>query len=535
MSRAHLYRPVTDNEGNVVPNTVITIYEPGTTQVLGQVIWSDAHSSLTPLTNPWTTSDGFIEFYLDVPQTVRIGLQVQGGPQTFIENIAVQPAPENLVYGQTGFKILNSAAAGQFLQSGLPGFAQWVDADDVVHGKPTLIQQLRDYDWSNSSLNGATLVDSTGATVVPTYADVSVDTKPSGWTFTKALQLPLTHPVTLRAALQTFPEVGQVIYLFKVVSANAGVGAATVQAAVDDVLLSTTTPVDPSQLNTWQIGYLDRIPTGTHKITLVHTPGTDPASVVLLGPVWVQYGGNIPEHHHEGAGANSVALGPGAAAAFAGATAVGDTAQALGIDATALGFQSSAGALSTAVGQGAIAGTQAVAVGANAGGSSLHTSWVSLGFLSAVGADNAVAVGAAAVAQGDSSIALGNQAFGAAAQSIAIGAQAKAAGLASVALGQGATVSANHDYSIAIGPGVATSAAHQAVIGDNTTTLVVPGSLRQVGGDTLLGGTSNKVGFFGSSGVTRPVVVGSRGGNAVLAQLLTALNGMGLVTDQSTA
>jgi hypothetical protein len=42
------------------------------------------------------------------------------------------------------------------------------------------------------------------------------------------------------------------------------------------------------------------------------------------------------------------------------------------------------------------------------------------------------------------------------------------------------------------------------------------------------------VGFFGAGGVTRPTVTGSRGANAALASLLTALAQLGLVTDNTT-
>ena len=47
----------------------------------------------------------------------------------------------------------------------------------------------------------------------------------------------------------------------------------------------------------------------------------------------------------------------------------------------------------------------------------------------------------------------------------------------------------------------------------------------EVGGD---------VGFYGTTPVTQPTVTGSRGGNAALASLLTALEGMGLIVDSST-
>lgn len=47
-------------------------------------------------------------------------------------------------------------------------------------------------------------------------------------------------------------------------------------------------------------------------------------------------------------------------------------------------------------------------------------------------------------------------------------------------------------------------------------------------------GTTN-VGFYGTNPVAKPAVTGSRGGNAALASLLTALASQGLITDSTTA
>jgi hypothetical protein len=43
------------------------------------------------------------------------------------------------------------------------------------------------------------------------------------------------------------------------------------------------------------------------------------------------------------------------------------------------------------------------------------------------------------------------------------------------------------------------------------------------------------LGFYGAAAVTKPTVTGSRGGNAALASLLTALATLGLITDSTTA
>jgi hypothetical protein len=49
-----------------------------------------------------------------------------------------------------------------------------------------------------------------------------------------------------------------------------------------------------------------------------------------------------------------------------------------------------------------------------------------------------------------------------------------------------------------------------------------------------LGGSSSSVGFFGTGGTTQQTITGSRGGNAALASLLTALSAMNLIVDSST-
>lgn len=50
-----------------------------------------------------------------------------------------------------------------------------------------------------------------------------------------------------------------------------------------------------------------------------------------------------------------------------------------------------------------------------------------------------------------------------------------------------------------------------------------------------IGGSGGKVGFYGTTPQTLATVTGSRGGNAALAALLTALNAMGLISNATTA
>lgn len=58
-------------------------------------------------------------------------------------------------------------------------------------------------------------------------------------------------------------------------------------------------------------------------------------------------------------------------------------------------------------------------------------------------------------------------------------------------------------------------------------------------GDTLIGGDINHdgtaIGFYGTAPIAKPTASGSRGGNAALASLLTALANLGLITNSTTA
>ena len=60
-----------------------------------------------------------------------------------------------------------------------------------------------------------------------------------------------------------------------------------------------------------------------------------------------------------------------------------------------------------------------------------------------------------------------------------------------------------------------------------------------VGGDVEIDGDLNhdgsNVGFYGAAPAAKPTVTGSRGANAALADLLTELASLGLLTDSSTA
>ena len=58
--------------------------------------------------------------------------------------------------------------------------------------------------------------------------------------------------------------------------------------------------------------------------------------------------------------------------------------------------------------------------------------------------------------------------------------------------------------------------------------------LNDASGVAIQQSSSNPIGFFGSSGTSKANVTGSRGGNAALQSLLSALSSYGLITDSTT-
>lgn len=88
--------------------------------------------------------------------------------------------------------------------------------------------------------------------------------------------------------------------------------------------------------------------------------------------------------------------------------------------------------------------------------------------------------------------------------------------------------------------GVATPALKAVGVTGGTRGVVVTGSaaanptIAASAGNLDLGGSGGSIAFFGGTGGTKPTVSGSRGSNAALQSLLSALATLGLVTDSSS-
>lgn len=103
--RAHFTRPVTDEQGDLLPNVQVTVFEPGTVTPISQVLYT-SDSGNNVLNNPFVSATGIIDIYLDQPARVRIGV-VQGNlPMQFYEDVDVLAVGSDSPHLGEGFNSL---------------------------------------------------------------------------------------------------------------------------------------------------------------------------------------------------------------------------------------------------------------------------------------------------------------------------------------------------------------------------------------------------------------------------------------------
>lgn len=99
--RAHFTRPVTDEQGDLLPNVQVSLFNPGTTTLIDQVVYS-TDTGNNVMSNPFVSSTGVIDIYLDQPTRVRVGI-VQGNlPMQFYEDVDVLMAGADSQHTGTG-------------------------------------------------------------------------------------------------------------------------------------------------------------------------------------------------------------------------------------------------------------------------------------------------------------------------------------------------------------------------------------------------------------------------------------------------
>ncbi|MFE6000318.1 hypothetical protein ACFQ6C_26215 [Streptomyces sp. NPDC056454] len=489
------------------------------------------------LSNPHVTANGVIDFWLNESQRVSV-LVKSDLHSDILVYLDAAPPPEETARTSAPLVIVGSQTPGHVLTAG-------DRAGEAVWGPPP----------TNSGITPQ-------VTVINEAFSQGQD--PAGWTFTQAAtttrsyspDVPAGQPYTrslhsehtgnsgslvVRSPGFTLVEPGfaslwiksEILSTEKIIAVAIAAGGA--RTVVQELTVARG----------WAI-YRVPLPPGTYSSFTLEYTGAASFTGTAGHRMWVTglravYGGLVPEHSHPGDGADSVLLGPGSAATGVRAVAVGGEAVANGTNAAAFGYQAQAtGTDALAVGSQAKApSASSVAVGSRAAGSLASTGWTAVGRDAYVDAESGTAVGKGAQVFGANGSAIGNTAYvgvgGTAAVALGNGAQALAPG--STAIGNLAVVASTHTSSVALGPGAATTAAGQVMLGNpnqESRAVVVPGLLLAVGSMTVGSDATSRLGFFGAEGTVKPVVSGADGGVLALRNLLGALAGLGLITNNTT-
>ncbi|MET7363288.1 hypothetical protein ABZS76_33290 [Streptomyces sp. NPDC005562] len=536
MARAHVMRPITGENGDLLYGAQVLVREAGLSVKLAQPLYAGPNGD-EQLSNPHVAASGVIDFWLEDAQRVSVLIQSEQHSDILVY-LDAAPPPEETARTDSPLLITGSQVPGHVLLAGdKPGEAVWGPA-------PT-----------NSGLTPQ-------VTVISEAFARGQD--PAGWSFTQAAS-------STRDYSTSVPEdQGLLRSLHAAHTGNAGrftvtspgftlieAGAVSMWlrpslAADESVIVSVTaqgggTTILQTFTETRDWGFY-RFPlaAGTYQSVSVEFVGAATFVGSTGHEVWVTsikaiYGGRVPTHDHPGSGAGSVQLGAGSEASGIGSIGIGSGARGSGANSTAVGYQSQAtGVDSLAVGSGAQAvADNTIAVGPRAKGSLASAGWTAIGPDAYADAANGTAVGARAKSDAPGGTAIGRDAYVSteATDSTAIGAGAQVLGANSVALGNGAVVGTSHSGSAAIGAGATTSAVGQIMLGQPTAlyrAVIIGNKLIAVSAVNLGSDATSRLGFYGSEGTTKPVVTGADGGVVALRNLLGALAGLGLITNNTT-
>lgn len=111
MARAHVRQVLQNPDGSVLTGAEVRVLEDGSLVLLPQQLYT-TDTGTTTLTNPFTCTDGVVEFYLDVPARVRLGYTPPGGVEQFA-TVDAEPDSSGLVQADVAFSITNGPVPGK--------------------------------------------------------------------------------------------------------------------------------------------------------------------------------------------------------------------------------------------------------------------------------------------------------------------------------------------------------------------------------------------------------------------------------------
>jgi hypothetical protein len=93
MARAHFYKVVQDSQGNLLGDISVAVYDPGTVDPIAETLFILDSPDVTTFPNPFTDSDGVIDFYLATAKRVDIVVTPSGGSAITFANVDVGAQP----------------------------------------------------------------------------------------------------------------------------------------------------------------------------------------------------------------------------------------------------------------------------------------------------------------------------------------------------------------------------------------------------------------------------------------------------------
>lgn len=282
MSRAHLFRPVTNADGTPLYGASVTVREADLSGPIAQTIWDGPLPTANSQTNPIVANGGYVDIWLDQPKRVNLLVQWPGAPDAGVF-LDVSAAADEIVVADTPLRITNAPSAGQVLLA--------VDEQTAAFGPPPVQPQPGQVPVHQHPGTGADTVSvGTGASASASYATAF------------------------------------------------GVGAQATGVSATAVGHSATAPFDhASAIGSGASVSADE---GT-AVGYQATAGSGSVAVGVNASATSQRGTAVGGNS-QAQGDGGVAFGSGASAIGQDSVAVGDNALSTGVDSTALGANSSA-------------------------------------------------------------------------------------------------------------------------------------------------------------------------------------------------
>jgi hypothetical protein len=134
MARAHLFRPVTDEAGNLLYGANVTVRRANLNDVIGQPIYAGPTLEAEVLANPMIITSGMVDIWLDIPERVNLWIESIGRDPISIY-LDAQPPAKEVVRSLYPLTITNAAVVAKVLTgSATDHEASWEDVPAAPPG-----------------------------------------------------------------------------------------------------------------------------------------------------------------------------------------------------------------------------------------------------------------------------------------------------------------------------------------------------------------------------------------------------------------